>query len=88
MFCRSGGGVPYIAFDMQPNRIDEARAAGFTVRFGDASRPSVRCRARQHHKPRVLAVRPPPRCQRALLVSPRAVPRVLAEERRAETAQA
>ncbi len=51
MFCRSGGGVPYIAFDMQPNRIDEARAAGFNVRFGDASRPSVRCRARQHHKP-------------------------------------
>ena len=44
--CRSGNGcgVPYVAFDLQPNRIDEACKAGFNVRFGDASRPSVRCR--------------------------------------------
>ena len=34
------GPVPYVAFDLQPARIKAARAAGFNVLYGDASRYS------------------------------------------------
>ena len=33
--------LPYIAFDLQPQRVKAARAAGFNVLYGDASRPQV-----------------------------------------------
>ncbi len=36
------GRVPYVAFDMAPQKLDAARAAGFNVLYGDGSRPQVR----------------------------------------------
>lgn len=49
------GQVPYVAFDLQPARIKAARAAGFNVVYGDASRASV-LEAAGIEKPRALAV--------------------------------
>ncbi|KAL3139834.1 hypothetical protein ABBQ38_004132 [Trebouxia sp. C0009 RCD-2024] len=49
------GQVPYVAFDLQPARIKAARAAGFNVLYGDASRATV-LEAAGISQPRALAV--------------------------------
>ncbi len=35
------GGIPYIAVDLDPDRVAQARARGETVFYGDATRPEV-----------------------------------------------
>ncbi|KAK9841217.1 hypothetical protein WJX74_002016 [Apatococcus lobatus] len=49
------GKVPYVAFDMSPHRLEAARAAGFNVMYGDATRPQV-LRAAGIEYPRAIAV--------------------------------
>ncbi len=35
------GRTPFVAFDLDPTRVRMGRAAGFSVVFGDGSRPNV-----------------------------------------------
>lgn len=37
----AGSSRPYIAFDLEPSRVDASRQAGFLVQYGDGSRSDV-----------------------------------------------
>lgn len=37
----AGPSRPYIAFDLEPSRVDASRQAGFLVQYGDGSRSDV-----------------------------------------------
>lgn len=46
----AAGHQAYIAFDLEPSRVDASRQAGFLVQYGDGSRSDVLKAAGERHR--------------------------------------